>query len=387
MTPNPHNADTDLPKCINATLQNIKTKRKHGSDTRPFFLNVGFHKPHIPWTVPQNYYDLYPLENVELPIHIAPPLHVPTVAMQDVLSGYWSDEFSDFHALRDNGTITKINPADNTTLDPYWQRRARQAYWAALSFTDENIGRVIAAMKEHGFWEDTIVVLWGDHGYQLGENDQWEKQSNFEQATRIPVMLRAPGAKGNGKHTSSLWEAVDLLPTLTDLAMGEVPPSCPSTLHDSRSTMFCTDGTSAAALLDPDQKGKKTAFSQITRGSLVNGMHGNRPEEVYMGYSVRTPSWRYTEWVKFNNKTGVADWSKLYGQELYVEAVGENCRFDQDHINVAADPGNAEVVKNTRRCCARFRNLLFDESVEESLERANMQTDLENSVCPTLIHL
>merc|ERR1712039_609658 len=133
------------------------------------------------------------------------------------------------------------------------------AYWAALSFTDENIGNVVAAMKEHGFWQNTIVVLWGDHGYQIGENDQW----------------------------------------------------------------------------------KNVAYSQITRGALVNGMHANKPEEVYMGYSVRTPSWRYTEWVKFDNKTGIADFSKLYGRELYAEEVGENCRFDQDHVNVVTDPSNA----------------------------------------------
>merc|ERR1712176_612660 len=200
-------------------------------------------------------------------------------------------------------------------------------------------------MKEHGFWEDAVVILWGDHGYQIGENDQWEKQSNFEQATRIPVMLRAPGAKGLGKHTTGIWEAVDLLPTLTDLAMGVIPPSCPPTLVASRSTMFCTDGKSAAPLLDdPDQPWDKVAFSQITRGALVNGMHANKPEEVYMGYSVRSASWRYTEWVKFDNKTGYADFSKLYGKELYAEQSGEQCRFDQDHTNVVSHPGNAGVV-------------------------------------------
>lgn len=345
MTPNEKNADSDLSPCVNATLQNIKSKRAKGSDTRPFFMNVGFHKPHIPWTVPQRYYDLYPLDKVHLPINLGLPIDVARIAPQCVLAGYWSDAFSDFGALRANGTITKVNPADNSTLDAYWQRRARQAYWAALSFTDENIGNVVAAMKEHAFWDNTVVVLWGDHGYQLGENDQWEKQSNFEQATRIPVMLRAPGAKGNGRHTSAIWEAVDLLPTLTDLAMGQVPPSCPSTLAESRSTMLCTDGKSAAPLLDdPEQDWSNVAFSQITRGALVNGMHANKPEEVYMGYSVRTGSWRYTEWVKFDNTTGIADFSKLYGQELYAEALGENCRFDQDHTNVVSDPANADVV-------------------------------------------
>jgi hypothetical protein len=330
---------------VDATLQRIASERADGTDTRPFFLNVGFHKPHIPWNVPQKYYDLYPLDSVDLAVHQAPPEGVPTVAMQNVLSGYWSDAFPDFGALRDNGTITKINPADNTTLDPYWQRRARQAYWAALSYTDDNIGAVVTALKESNFWDSTVVVLWGDHGYQLGENDQWEKQANFEQATRIPVMIRVPGAKGNGQHTSAIWEAVDLFPTVSDLAMGEVPPTCPPTLATSRAMMLCTDGKSAAPLLDaPESDWSNAAFSQITRGALVNGMHANLPEEVYMGYSVRTPEWRYTEWVKFDNTTGVADFSTLYGQELYVEVLGEQCRFDQDHVNVASDPANAAIV-------------------------------------------
>jgi arylsulfatase A-like enzyme len=309
------------------------------------WYSVEVHKPHIPWNVPQKYYDLYPLDAVELAVNQAPPTAAPTVAMQNVLSGYWSDTFTEFAALRANGTITKVTPADNTTLDPYWQRRTRQAYWAALSYTDDNIGAVIAALKDHDFWHNTIVVLWSDHGYQLGENDQWEKQSNFEQATRIPVMIRVPGAKGNGRHTSAIWEAVDLFPTVADLAMGDVPPVCPPTLATSRTTMLCTDGKSAAALLDaPDSNWGDAAFSQITRGALVNGMHANLPEEVYMGYSVRTPSWRYTEWVKFDNTTGIADWTTLYGQELYAEVAGEQCRFDQDHVNVVSNPANAAII-------------------------------------------
>merc|ERR1711879_476542 len=124
-----------------------------------------------------------------------------------------------------------------------------------------------------------------------------------------------------------------------------VPPACPSTLAASRATMFCTDGKSVGSLLDdPAQPWSTVAFSQITRGALVNGMHANKPEEVYMGYSVRSASWRYTEWVQFDNTTGIANFSKLYGRELYAESLGENCRFDQDHRNVVSDPKLADIV-------------------------------------------
>merc|ERR1719329_782060 len=116
-------------------------------------------------------------------------------------------------------------------------------------------------------------------------------------------------------------------------------------LATSRATILCTDGKSAAALLDaPDNDWGVAAFSQITRGELFNGIHPNLPGEIYMGYSVRTPSWRYTEWVKFDNATGIADWTMLYGQELYAEVLGEQCRFDQDHTNVVSDPKHAAVV-------------------------------------------
>merc|ERR1712070_77177 len=126
---------------------------------------------------------------------------------------------------------------------------------------------------------------------------------------------------------------------------GHVLPACPPTLAKSRATKLCTDGKSAAGLLDaPETVRNGVAFSQIPRGALVNGMSGNEPQENYMGYSVRTPSWRYTEWRKFDNNTGTADWSTLYGQELYAEVLGGQCLFDQDHTNVASDPANAAVI-------------------------------------------
>lgn len=137
-----YNADVCLSVCANSTLHRMAARRASGADTRPFFFGVGFHKPHIPWTVPQEWYDLYPLDEIELAPSRLPPIGVPTVAMNDILNGYWADSFADFNTLRANGSITKGNPYDNSTLDDYWSRRARQAYWAATSFTDDNFGKV-----------------------------------------------------------------------------------------------------------------------------------------------------------------------------------------------------------------------------------------------------
>lgn len=269
--------------------------------------------------------------------------------MNNILPGYLSNHFSDFNALRANGTITNVTPADGTMLDPYWARRARQAYWAAVSFTDDNVGAVVAAAKASGLWEQSVVVLWGDHGYQLGENDQWSKVSDFEQATRIPLLIRAPGAKANGQRTSALWEAVDLLPMVADLAMGDVPPACPATLAASRATDFCTDGKSAASLLAApgNSSWSRRAFSQVPRGAIVNGEPGDIAGERYMGYTVRVADWRYTEWVEFDPARGVANWTKaaLHGVGLYAEALGRSCRCDTDSHNVASNPAHAAVVE------------------------------------------
>jgi iduronate 2-sulfatase len=126
--------------------------------------NLSQHKPHIPWTVPQEFYDRYPLDEVALAPHPSRPSGTPAVALNNILSGYWSSAFTDFGALRANGSITKMNPDDNTTLDAYWNRRARQAYWGAISFTDVNVGQVLGAAKTAGLYDDAIVIFWGDHG-------------------------------------------------------------------------------------------------------------------------------------------------------------------------------------------------------------------------------
>lgn len=219
-----------------------------------------------------------------------------------------------------------------------------------MTYTDDNVGAIVASAKAAGLYEDAVVVLWGDHGYQLGENDQWSKVSNFEQSVRIPLMIRTPGTvkyRMAGKRTTALWEAVDLLPTITDLAMGQVPPSCPNSLNGSRRIESCTDGKSAAALFNPTtdpSSWKAAAISQVPRGKLVNGEPGDVAGEHFMGYTVRVADWRYTEWVRFENTSGVADWLTIVGRELYPEALGRTCKFDSDSVNVAADPANAAVV-------------------------------------------
>jgi arylsulfatase A-like enzyme len=202
--------------------------------------------------------------------------------------GYW-DNFADMHRIN----RTDFAGHDNTTIADVEQRRIRQAYRAALSFTDRNIGVVLAGLDSAGFGETTIVALWSDHGYQLGDNSQWAKHTNFEHATRIPFMLHLPPKlfpNFRPGRTTALVENVDLFPSLVELAMKETMPRCPAGNEESRHVEMCTEGLSFAPLLtqtapSPAQW-KKAAFSQYSR---LN--------EAVMGYTARIHGFRYTEWL------------------------------------------------------------------------------------------
>jgi uncharacterized sulfatase len=219
---------------------------------RPFFLGVGFFRPHTPFVAPRKYFDLYPLEQIRLPV--APPGDrddIPPVA------------------------FAHNNPTPHYGLDELTCRRALQAYYACVSFVDAQVGRLLDALDELRLSDNTIVLLWSDHGYHLGEHHGiWQKRTLFEESTRAPLLIRAPRAAGNGRATSAIVEFVDLFPTLAELAGIVAPARLP--------------GRSLAPLLqDPGRGWSGRAFSQVLRPN-----HG----QPVMGRSVRTDRWRYTEW-------------------------------------------------------------------------------------------
>jgi arylsulfatase A-like enzyme len=187
-------------------LELIAMKRK-GGDARPFFFAAGFHRPHIPWHAPQEFYDLYKLD-MPLAPHTSPPItsegsnatDVDSLALNNnwvgtafnysfggklfpVGQGYWTRSFKDLAAVE----ISPYMPRDGTGPPELAQQKVRQAYRAALSFTDRNIGVVLDAAKSKGLYENAIVVLWADHGYQLGDNGQWGKHTDFEVSAPIHI--------------------------------------------------------------------------------------------------------------------------------------------------------------------------------------------------------
>ena len=246
---------------------------------QPFFIACGFYKPHTPYVAPAKYFDLYPLEKISVAVGPAEHLQdVPKAALASTTPWPWFG-------------VTEPQA-----------REVKQGYYAAISFVDAQIGRVLGALDRLKLWDNTVVVFWSDHGYHLGEHGLWMKQSLFENSARVPFIVVAPGAKGNGTASPRTVEFVDIYPTLADLA-GLTPPANLA-------------GASLKPLLaDPRAKWEKPAFTQVWRGG-------------FPGHSVRTERFRYTEWD--HGKQG----AQLYDYQT----------DPQELHNLASDPAHAKVV-------------------------------------------
>ncbi len=188
--------DEDLPDGLLAATA-IDHLRAFKSSPEPFFLGVGFFKPHLPFVATRRDWEAF--ENSDIPL---PP-------EGKIGSPYWhaSGEFYKYDA-----PFKKTHP-----LSPAAQRTARRAYYACVRYVDRQVGRVLAELKKLGLDKNTVVIVWGDHGWHLGEQEIWAKHTPFERANRSVLMIRARGLSGPGSKTSALVETIDLYPTLIDL--------------------------------------------------------------------------------------------------------------------------------------------------------------------------
>lgn len=229
-----------------------------------FFIAVGFSKPHLPFVAPKTYFDLYPLESIPLPENPFPPKNAPEIAMHNY------DEIRSYNDIPQEGSLTD-----------HKAKELIRAYSASISYLDAQIGRIIAEVERLNFLQNTVIVLWSDHGWQMGEHALWCAQTNFEMATRIPLIVSAPGILSKGIKTSQLVESVDLYPSLCELCGLPIP-----------------DGLEGVSLLplfsNPDRPWKRAVFSQFPRGGNV------------MGYTMRTDRYRYTEWIRSGESNPVA---------------------------------------------------------------------------------
>lgn len=270
---------------------------------RPFFLAVGFFRPHTPYVAPKRYFEHYPTAHISLPDpDVEQAKHVPPLA------------------------LATIRPEEESMTDD--QRRAAiQAYYASTTFMDAQVGLVLDSLDRLKLAKRTIVVFMSDHGYHLGEKRLWQKMSLFEQSLRVPFIVSVPGNAANGSSSRRVVQLVDLHRTLADLC-GLTPPAT-------------VEGHSLQPLLrDPTVAWEHAAISQVSRNVAVSTFEvkPDAPRGV-MGYSVRTERWRFIEW----------DGGKQ-GTQLY-----DHDADPSERRNLAGDPAHTAVIAALQELLANHR--------------------------------
>lgn len=292
----PEVADGDLP---DGEIASYAIQRLEANRDRPFFLAVGFLRPHLPFVAPRKYWDLYDPAQLRMPRIDSPPAGAPPFAGTD-----WNE-------LRRYSGIPATGP-----LTPEQTRSLIHGYYASVSYMDAQVGRVLRALDRLGLRKNTVVVLWGDHGFHLGDHGYWTKHTNYEAAVRVPVVVAAPGLAGEGLRCDRLVELVDLYPTVCQLCGLQTPQQL--------------EGLSMAPLLrSPRRPWKQAVFTQYPR--MQAGSRRN------MGYALVTERYRYVEW-------STPAPPGLVARELY------DHRGDPGETrNLAAFPGHLQLLRELHR--------------------------------------
>lgn len=290
----------------------IRKLQELQSTNQPFFLAVGYYRPHLPFNAPKKYWDLYDRESIPLADKQLVPEGSPPMAMN---LGYELRGYEDFRHLP---------LPEEGSLNAQEQRLLKHGYYASVSYVDAQIGRLLDELKRLDLDKNTIVVLWGDHGWKLGEHNAWCKQTNYEIDTRVPMIFAGPGVEARGKQCDALTEFLDIYPTLCELANLEVPAH----LH----------GKSLVPLLkDPEDVWEKAAYSQFLQGRFGRARKAYEGKE-FMGYAIRTDRYRYVEWYAWDPEKNVR--LELLDRELY-----DHHADPGEAVNRASFPEEQETVE------------------------------------------
>lgn len=285
-------------------LKELKNKEQ------PFFLSVGYYRPHLPFNAPKKYWDMYKREEIPLAENQFIPKGSPRYALHGdyELRGY--DDFRD------------LPQCHKKSLDIERQRLLKHGYFASVSYVDAQIGRLINALEKLGLEKNTIIVLWGDHGWKLGEHNSWCKQTTYEIDTRVPMIFAGKGVTAKNVRCNALTEFVDIYPSLCELAGLDVPEHL--------------QGSSLVPLLDnPKKRWKSAAYSQFLMGR--SGSLKDRQNQR-MGYAIRTDRYRYVEWYNWSKDNIVGD--VIVARELYDHSVDPH-----ENENIVTYSDNAHLIK------------------------------------------
>ena len=309
----PDNAYEDGVSALLAEKQIIKLSKEN----KPFFMAVGFHKPHLPFVSPKKYWDLYNREDM------------PVAEFQEQAANSKDFEYQNSGELLSyNGVkeFAKYDKKDGNRigLTIEKQKELVHAYYAAVSYTDAQVGILLNTLDKLGTLNNTIIVLWGDHGWHLGDHDMWGKHTNYEQATKAPLIIVAPGMKAG--QSKSMTEFVDVFPTLCELSGGS-----PAAYLDGKSLVPVMKNNKAVV--------KEYAMSQYPRKMDKADVTEEDKKGKLMGYSMRTEQYRYTVWVKnfTSDKPYSAD--KVYARELY-----DYVKDPLEKVNVSDDKNYAAIA-------------------------------------------
>jgi len=271
---------------------------------QPFFFAVGYYRPHLPFNAPKKYWDMYNPDEIPMAENDFIPIDAPPMAINN------------FRELRGYVDYKEQPNPLFKSLTENQARHLKHGYLASVSYVDAQIGRLMEQLKNLGLLDNTIVVLWGDHGWKLGEHGSWCKMTNYQIDTRVPMIFSTPETCNKNLKSEQLVEFVDIYPSLCELAGLPIPENL--------------DGISAVPLItEPDKPWKKAVFSQFLRSKIWLAPDGI----PYHGYSIRTHDFLYVEWI--NENTGKLAASELYDLE----------KDPQENKNIVTDPEYVKVAQ------------------------------------------
>lgn len=288
---------------------------------KPYFMAVGFHRPHLPFVAPKKYWDLYNREDMPIATFQEHSKNGPLIAYHQ------SGELRNYLDIPEFATL----PADSLRIGLKLEKQKEliHGYYAAVSYMDAQVGILLNTLESLGTLNSTVIVLWGDHGWHLGDHDLWHKHTNFEEATRAPLIIAGPGIKAG--TTRSLTEFVDVFPTICDLAGVATPINL-----DGRSLKpLMLKNTATVKDFSISQYPRKLKKAEMTKIGYT--------DSKIMGYSLRTDKYRYTIWMNnFTSKQAFSE-SQVYASELY-----DYEKDPLEKVNVVNDKNYISISKEMK---------------------------------------